>query len=347
MLRSSLACAFALFFSSLLYAQQWKTLTSGPDTNLRGISAAKIPSTGHIAIWASGSHGVILRSLDNGATWSRLAVPGQPDLDFRGIIAFNDTTAYLMSSGEGDRSRIFKTIDGGQSWEQQYTDINKSFFLDSIACLSEKICFALGDPSNGKFLILQTNDGHRWIPFAPKNLPDALRKEGAFAASNSSLLAVSRTELYLVTGGFAARVLHTTDAGESWSASAVPIAADNASSGIFSIARSSQSPPIVVGGDYSNPKVALRIAAVSADSAKSWQAATQQPSGYRSSVVSLDMQTFLAVGPTGADVSQDSGLHWTPFPSPPLNALFVLDTNHIYAAGPKGAIAQFLPADSK
>jgi photosystem II stability/assembly factor-like uncharacterized protein len=335
---------FLAFTVSSLRAQSWKTLTSGADSNLRGISAGKIPSTGHFVIWASGSHGVILRSLDDGATWTRLSVPGQPDLDFRGIVAVSDSTAYLMSSGEGDKSRIYKTSNGGQSWEQLYTDVNKAFFLDSIACLSENICFALGDPIDGKFLILRTSDGHRWLPFPPKSRPDARPKEGAFAASNCNLLVISETELYVITGGFAARVLHTTDAGKSWSASAVPIAADNASSGIFAITRSSENQLVAVGGDYANPAIALRTAAFSADSAKSWQSPAQQPSGYRSAIVSVNANEFLAAGPTGADLSTDAALHWNPFPSPPLNALFVLDEAHIYAAGSKGLINQFVPA---
>jgi len=107
-------------------AQSWLTLTSGIDTNLRGISAAKIAATGHIAIWACGSHDVILRSVDDGATWTRLSIPGQPELDFRGIVAFDDKTAYLMSSGEGNKSKIHKTIDGGINWELQYTDLNNA-----------------------------------------------------------------------------------------------------------------------------------------------------------------------------------------------------------------------------
>ena len=330
-----------------LNAQSWKTLTSGSDSNLRGISAARIPSTGEIAIWASGSHGVILRSLDDGATWTHFSVPGQPELDFRGIVAISDSTAYLMSSGEGDKSSIYKTTNGGQSWEQLYTDLNKSFFLDSIACLSDKICFALGDPIDGKFLILHTTDGQRWIPLPPKNLPDALPKEGAFAASNSNLLVISETEFYVVTGGFAARVLHTTDAGNSWTASAVPIAADNASSGIFAITRSPENQLVAVGGDYANPAIALRTAAFSTDGAKSWRSPAQQPVGYRSAVVALSANDFIAVGPTGSDLSTDAAIHWKPFPSPPLNALFALDANHVYAAGPKGTIAQFVPADLK
>ena len=342
---------FILLFLALavppLRAQSWKTLASGADTNLRGISAATIASTGNIAIWASGSHGAILRSLDNGATWTRLSVSGQPDLDFRGIVAFGDSTAYIMSSGEGDKSRIYKTSNGGQSWEQQYTDVDKSLFLDSIACLSEKICFALGDPINGRFLILHTADGHGWIPVAPKDRPDALPKEGAFAASNSNLLIISETELYLVTGGFAARVLHTTDAGKSWSASAVPIAADNASSGIFAITRSTDNLLVAAGGDFANPAIALRTSAFSSDNAKSWQSPQQQPAGYRSAVAVLGRNTFLAVGPTGSDLSTDNTAHWKSFPSAPLNALFALDRDHIYAAGPQGLITQFISAKPK
>jgi photosystem II stability/assembly factor-like uncharacterized protein len=340
-----------LFFLALSvrasHAQSWKTLASGTDSNLRGISAAKIPSTGHIAIWASGAHGVILRSLDDGATWTRLSVPGQPDLDFRGIVAFSDTTAYLMSSGDGDKSRIYKTTNGGQSWEQLYTDINKSFFLDSIACLSEKICFALGDPINGKFLVIHTIDGQHWIPLPPKNRPDALPKEGAFAASNSNLLVVSETELYFVTGGFAARVLHSTDAGKTWAASAVPVAADNASSGIFAITRSQENQLVAVGGDYANPTIALRTAAFSTDNANSWQSPAQQPTGYRSAVSALNANEFLAVGPTGSDFSTDNAAQWKSFPAPPLNAIFALDANHVYAVGPHGLITQFVPANPK
>jgi photosystem II stability/assembly factor-like uncharacterized protein len=332
---------------SPIRAQSWKILNLGVDTNLRGISAAKIPSSDRLAIWASGSHGVILRSVDDGGTWARVDIPGQPDLDFRGIVALSDTVAYVMASGEAEKSRIYKTTNGGGQWELQYTDVNKSFFLDSIACSSEKNCFALGDPIDGKFLVLHTTDGRRWNPIPPQLRPNALDKEGAFAASNSNVWLVSGTEFFLVTGGFAARVLHSTTSGETWSFAAVPIAADNASSGIFAIAFSSEGQLVAVGGDYANSRVALRVAALSADGGKTWRPATHQPSGFRSAVVSLGENFFLAVGPTGADVSHDSGLNWSSFPSRPLNSLFALDPQHVYGAGSNGAVTQFVPAESK
>src|SRR5262249_46249820 len=143
----------------------WKVQYSGLDTSLRGVSAAWTDEKGKTpepVVWASGSNGEVLRSTDDGKTWKRLRVAGGEALDFRGIRAFDEKTAYLMSSGEGEQSRIYKTTDGGTTWALQYTDKRKEFFLDAITCESETKCFALGDPIDGKFVILKTDDGEHW-----------------------------------------------------------------------------------------------------------------------------------------------------------------------------------------
>ena len=131
----------------------WKVQTSGIDTNLRAVSTASTPDAKGVSVlvvWASGSNGVILKSLDEGKTWQRLSVKDGDALDYRGIVAINASTAYLMSIGEGEKSRIYKTADGGQTWNLQYSDNRKEFFLDTIACRSEKECFALGGKDHGK-----------------------------------------------------------------------------------------------------------------------------------------------------------------------------------------------------
>src|SRR5579863_3145346 len=94
----------------------WTVQTSGIDTNLRGVAVAEYQEAGQapaLVVWASGSNGVILQSKDDGKTWKRLHVPGGDRLDFRSIHAFDAQRAYVMSSGEGDASRIYLTTDGG------------------------------------------------------------------------------------------------------------------------------------------------------------------------------------------------------------------------------------------
>src|SRR5215468_10072237 len=140
-------------------AQTWSIRSSGIDTNLRGVSA---PGDGHEGtVWVSGSNGVVMVTSDVGKRWKRLRVKGGEDLDFRGVVAFNESKAYLMSSGEGAKSRIYKTTDGGASWRLEYSDERKEFFLDALQCLSETDCYALGDPLDGRFVILHTRDGER------------------------------------------------------------------------------------------------------------------------------------------------------------------------------------------
>ena len=71
-MRPFLPFLFSLFFGVSVQAQWWKVQTSGLDTNLRGVSAAYTPGEKGVpvpVVWASGSNGVILRSLDEGKTW--------------------------------------------------------------------------------------------------------------------------------------------------------------------------------------------------------------------------------------------------------------------------------------
>lgn len=330
-----------LFSCTSLKAQRWKVQTSGVDTNLRGVSAVWMPDAKGAPIpvvWASGSNGVILKSLDEGKTWQRLHVADGEALDFRGIVAFSADVAYVMSIGEGEKSRIYKTTDGGENWNMEYSDKRKEFFLDSIACLSEKECLALGDPIDGKFLLLKTSDGEHWNPLPTDYMPAALGDEGAFAASNSCIV-LKGNEIYFGTGGPTARVFHSPDGGLTWTVARTPIVQGNASSGIFALGFDGNHRLIALGGDYKQPDYSEHVAAYSVDNGKTWQLSAKQPGGFRSAVAHLNDGSWVAVGPSREDLSTDGGLHWNHTDSLNLNAVTILDAAHGWAVGPKGTIA--------
>jgi photosystem II stability/assembly factor-like uncharacterized protein len=320
---------------------RWAVQTSGIRTNLRGISVAYASrKEWRPVLWASGSNGVVLRSLDLGKTWEQLSVAGAEKLDFRGIQVIDANTTYLMSSGAGDNSRIYKTTDAGKTWKQQYTDTRSGFFLDAIVCISETKCFALSDPIDGKFLVIATQDGEHWNEFPRDTMPAALSGEGAFAAGNSALTVYGDHEIYFGTGGGAtSRVFHSADMGKKWTATATPFAAGIASAGIFSVARSGNT-VVVVGGDYKQLDLASSAAAYSSDRGKTWRISAGKPGGYRSGVTALDAKTFMAVGPNGEDVSFDGGAHWTSAGSVNLNAVTALDAGNVWGAGVNGTVAQ-------
>jgi photosystem II stability/assembly factor-like uncharacterized protein len=278
---------------------------TGIDANLRGISISQTSRDKYI-VWASGTKGTVLRSADEGRSWNQLKVDGEADLDFRDIEAFGANTAYLMSSGDGKKSRIYKTTDQGKSWTLQYTDKRVGFFLDSLACNSHTHCFALSDPIDGKFLVLATTDGQHWSELPRDKMPAALATEGAFAASGTAI-ALCGEDIYFGTGGPAARVFHSADLGHTWSVSDTPITAGTASAGIFSIACDGDH-VVIVGGDYKNPNRAERVAAYSSDHGKMWRLADKQPGGSRSAI-RIMAGTAFAVGPNGEDISLDYGVN--------------------------------------
>ena len=91
---------------------QWIIEESPTNADLRGIH-----NVGGGIAWASGSRGVVLRTVNDGRTWERCATPaGAEELDFPGIQAIDEKTAIVMSSGPGGQSRIYKTNNGCRSW---------------------------------------------------------------------------------------------------------------------------------------------------------------------------------------------------------------------------------------
>jgi photosystem II stability/assembly factor-like uncharacterized protein len=341
-----LAVAISVHAGSAADSSMWTVQTSGIDTNLRGVSAAVFTNSHYVptpVVWASGSNGVILQSVDAGKKWKRISVPGGETLDFRSIQAFDDQKAYVMSSGDGGKSRIYKTTDGGATWKLQYTDKRNGFFLDALVCTSQIECFAVGDPIDGKFVILRTRDGETWEQLPTDQMPAALPNEGAFAACGTCLAIYGYEDVYFVTGGPAARLFHSSDAGYSWTVNSTPIASGNASSGIFSISVWDKA-LVVVGGDYKNPNDANRAAAYSVDQGKTWKLAEKQPGGFRSAVARIDEKSLVAVGPNGEDASDDGGAHWKHTDSLNLNALAALRYGYAWAVGPKSTIARWKAA---
>jgi photosystem II stability/assembly factor-like uncharacterized protein len=319
----------------------WPVQTSGLDTNLRGVSVAYDEGSHgnqNYFIWASGSNGVILLSPNDGKSWTQLHVNGGSDLDLRDIEALDSEAAYVMSSGDGDKSRIYKTADAGKSWQLQYTDKRPGFFLDALACESRTHCFALSDPVDGKFLILATDDGEHWHDLPRDKMPSALPKEGAFAASGTALVFCEEGTMFFGTGGAASRIFRSKDRGRTWTATETPVPA-NASAGIFSIACNGHA-VVAVGGDYKDPANSKQVAIYSHDAGDTWHLAAQQPGGYRSAVGSFSYGDFAAVGPNGTDISHDKGVHWQHTDYINLNAVN-FEGSKGWAVGPKGTIARF------
>jgi photosystem II stability/assembly factor-like uncharacterized protein len=336
--------AAALTLPAAQAGPPWQLQTSGTTERLRSVSAASLT-----VVWASGNRGTVVRADGTGAHWTVLAVPGAEGLDFRDIEATSDRTAYVLSIGAGDKSRIYKTTDAGKTWVLQFTNADPKAFYDAIAFWDERNGIAVGDPVDGRFTILRTADGGRTWALTPEaDRPVALPGDGMFAASGTCLTVQGKTNAWFGTGGAAqARVLRTTDRGATWSEAATPIVAGTPSAGIFSIAFSDALHGIVVGGDYRKEKEPSDNVALTSDGGRTWAAVGGvKLRGFRSGVVFVPGsrgRDVVAVGPAGSDRSLDGGRTWSPIGDVGFHALSVdRAANGVWAVGEQGRVGRIV-----
>ncbi len=356
---------------------QWQIQNSNTTADLRGID-----NVGGGVAWASGTNGTVLRTEDGGYVWQTCAIPpGAEKLDFRGIQAFDANTAIVMSSGKGDLSRLYKTADGCQSWKLVFTNPDKDGFWDAVRFEDKNHGMILGDPVNGRFVLLASFDGGlHWTRSDAPTLAAQSPDEGAFAASNSSLHIYGFPALDFVTGGPPGALVYSSDypdknqtgddncdshgvasrvqcfkAQIDYEVAKVPLPAPTSTSGGFAIAGDwlhSPQASVVVGGDYTKPNESSGTAAyVDFHFGGGWKPATTPPHGYRSAVAyDISSKSWITVGPNGTDISTDDGKNWRALrPDPARHEAPDADRNWNalslpFVVGPRGRIGKLNPA---
>jgi hypothetical protein len=336
--------AFVLLLTVTTLHAQWEIEDSHTTASLRGIH-----NVGGGVAWASGTNGTVLRTEDGGYLWQTCSIPpGAEKLDFRGIQAFDEKTAIVMSSGPGDQSRLYKTTDGCQTWKLLFTNPDKDGFWDALQISPDDGGVVIGDPVNGKFVIYETHDkGESWEAWGQNKYHDksaervrpaiARKDESLFAASNSSAELLGRNHFVFATGGSGGSHMLSSephdpfDNGTVWKFNVTKLPFNSGqASGAFSIAgrtidqKSEETDLMIVGGNYSKPEEPGSAAylphreeqylgklLVLGPERQRVSPAQTPPHGYRSAVAyDSTTKTWITVGPNGTDVSTDDGRNW-------------------------------------
>lgn len=325
----------------------WQLQDSGVTASLRGLCVVDSQT-----VWASGSGGTVIKTIDGGQHWQNVSVPDAEKLDFRDLHAFDSETAVLLTAGQP--ARVYRTDNGGSTWALQFEHPNKDSFFDAISFFDNQHGIAMSDPVDDRVLLIETLDGGKiWKELAAQRRPLKERGEAGFAASGTNMRVVGDS-VYIALGGAekdqaeeASRVVVSHDRAQSWTAASVPMPR-NASSGIFSMVFMDAQNAFVVGGDYLNQANRQGIAARSQDGGKTWTTPSgDPPRGYRSGlgVGRTASQTLMvAVGPKGTDISLDLGRNWTAASDQGFHAVqFTSDGKMGWASGADGVVGRWNP----
>ena len=284
-----------LFSVSFLSAQTVEMLTTGSKASLRGLSVVD-----DYTIWASGSAGTVLKSLDGGINWKKINVPGYEKTDFRDIEAFDENNAVIM--GIDSPGVILKTNDGGQEWKLVYRNDTKGIFLDAMAFLSPTKAVVIGDPIGGQFFMAVSEDGgEHWREENQINRPVANTGEACFASSGTNIRKLSGNSYVFISGGLHSRIFKKNKSYK------LPIIQGKESTGANSIAVKNNKCFMIVGGDFNQKDSVNQNCFLTTDGGKEWKSPTISPGGYRSCIEYLGKDQWITCGLNGVDWSFDGG----------------------------------------
>ena len=178
-------------------------------------------------------------------------------------------------------------------------------------------------------------------------LPPAQAGEAAFAASGTCLETVGTDHAWIATGAAAtARILATTDGGQTWKSYATPIQPQGTPvSGLTTVAFRDTRHGIIAGGDVVATDREPHNVAVSDDGGKTWDLVDGTPfpgAAYGLSYVGAEdgdfVRTVVITGPGGAAWSRNEGNSWHRLPGiEGFWAVGFADPQHGWLVGDRGA----------
>ncbi|MDO8599352.1 MAG: YCF48-related protein, partial [bacterium] len=176
----------------------WLTQTSGTSENLHSIVRSSDDAADYAA-GGSASSAVVLKSTNDGETWSAVTPSGLAS-ELSDIACSDANTCIAV----GDGGRIRTTTNGGTSWSSPASGTGQD--LERISCLEAPdaaTCWVVGGES-GTAIILKTTDGG--TTWSSQTSPVSQYLYGVIAGNTSTALAV----------GVGGTIIRTSDGGTTW-----------------------------------------------------------------------------------------------------------------------------------
>ena len=311
----TIAAVFTAAIAVSASAQSGPRITEQP-TGVTSLLQAVHAVNGEI-VWAAGHRGTVLRSRDGGSTWERFETPAGDTLEYRDVHAVNADTAWILSAGDGPKSRIYRTTNGGATWRLQFINPDTSAFYDCLSFGTSLQGVAYGDASQKRTNILRTDDaGATWKLLAPAAVPYPLPGEGAFAASGRCVVHGNPTTVYVATGAPGARLFRSRDAGRTWTVENTPFTRGIAA-GLTGLSFVDGTRGIAVAADINKLRTdtSQAVVGITTDGGRTWELRPRPPlPGALAGVTwvrDAGPGVAVAVGFGGAFYTLDEGRTWT------------------------------------
>jgi photosystem II stability/assembly factor-like uncharacterized protein len=206
---------FTMLLTNKVVAQNWQMQNSNFPAD---IIVTNFSATSELVCWAGGHSiysGILypgyIRTIDGGNTWICDSIPLIPDGKISEVFAIDADTAYMAvfvltsSNSKG----IYKTTNGGTTWTKQNAYLTALYGPGCMHFFDASNGVVIGDPLLETYTT--TNGGQTWNQI---RMPPTLTDEYTWVGG--SVIAAHGNSVWFCS---TKRIFHSTDRGNTWTAS--------------------------------------------------------------------------------------------------------------------------------
>lgn len=329
LLKSVLFICVFLLSGSYIYSQ-WVAQTSGVSVTLRNVKVVN-----ENVVWACGSSGTVIKTVNGGTSW-RLLTPTVSTATNYTVESFDTTTAWVTGTVGGSANvTIWKTTDGGTTWNSQYN--NPTGFGDGVKFFDSNNGVYFGDPDpwpSGNWELLTTsNGGTVWNRVPRTNFPpaDSVNEEYGAACAMETFGNIVWFGAYSAVAGTPNRIYKSTDKGLNWTVAGYNPASGTSGSHYMAFRDANNGINVSLSGSM----------AQTTDGGTNWTVTNLAPQAFRFITNIAGFNSYIAVGSTGlATYTTDGGANWTTMTTGVTGHLYSVDAiaNAAWAVGATGTV---------
>lgn len=251
-----------------------------------------------------GAYNTLLKTIDGGLNWTPLNITITSN--FKSIYFLNCDTGFVGSSG-----KIFKTIDGGNSWNVQFLGTNPNAIINDFLFINSQVGYLAAD-----FGVMKTIDGgSNWTLLNTTTL-------------NAKKIYFPESSVGYICGS---KIYKSIDGGDTWNQMSL-----DSTETIYAMGFPSSTPFYAVGSTGSS--------FYSSDNGNSWHFITKNVKGDFNDIFQLNENSLFVVGTYGSgdgtfSKSLDGGVTWySKIFDKQLFSVYFIDMNIGYIGGEEGAI---------
>lgn len=309
--------------------------------------------------WRVGAGGLILATVDGGATWTRQASPTAAALT--AVDAVSATRAWAV----GPSGLLLRTVDGGANWAQvqlgtgkdlrgvEFVDADHGWIVEwygairatsdggvtwtaqtsgykpfaALTFVDANLGFAGGGGTGNDRFVWRTDDGGRsWHEVLGQPAPSSSIRAIDFADRLHGIA--------VGTNGFSFR---TSDGGSSWTETSTGFGTE-----FSGVAMVDGTHAITVGFDRSSPAAPVRRFYATSDAGAAWTLVASAPLGDVAAITERPGGGFVAAGPGATTYASSDGTTWAASVdearSPATLRGLATSGDHLVAVGDGGAV---------